>query len=560
QDPDDVRRRRAEQIEQRMDREAKSRDSTLTVEVIELYHGGQYSAYTFKRYNDVRLVMVPHLAIGAFGGDPDNFTYPRYNLDFAFYRVYGDDGRPLRTEQHFQWDEDGAAPGEPVFIIGNPGSTSRLQSVAELEFRRDVSDRYLLDFLRDRVAVLQAFADANPREADRLDLVNTIFSLQNSEKAYEGQLAGLENPGVLARRLKLQRTFRDSIMGDPGLRAEYGGIFEEMAGLQARKRQVAPAYGAFLALTAEGFSSATLHRALLAFQVLNARRRGTPDDALQGLRAQLRGIDDQPAALDRALMAARFRDFAELFGEDTPWVRQILQGRSPEAAAEAIHARTPLADSARAIPAVEDGALTMEDPAVQVVTAYLQTFAGFQQALSEVGAREEELAARLGRARLEVYGPAVPPDATFSIRLADGVVRGYAYNGTLAPTHTTFHGLYDRHYSHGLRYAAGEEHPWALPERWRTPPPDLDLSTPLNFVSTADIIGGNSGSPVVDRDLRVVGLVFDGNIESLPGDYIYLPELNRSVSVDVRGILEALDEVYGMEGLVRELVEGRVPR
>ena len=548
-----------EEVGDAVARDYGGEDEGVVVEVISLWNGGYYSAYVFRRHENVKLVMAPELQIGFFGGDPDNFTYPRYNLDFAFFRVYDDDGRPLRSEPYFPVDLDGAQPGEPVFIIGNPGSTSRLQSVAELEFRRDVSDRYLLEFLRSRIDVLQAFADANPEEAERLDLVNTIFSLQNSEKAYEGQVAGLEDAGVLARRLKLQRAFRDSILADPRLRAEYGGLFEELAELQVRKREVAPAYGAFLALTAEGFSSATLHRALLAFQVLNARGRGAPDEALEGLREQLRGVDDQPAELDRALMAARFRDFAELYGESTPWVQQILGGRTPEAAAAAIHARTPLADSARAVPAVEDGGLTMQDPAVQVVTSYLQAFGRFQQALSQVSAREEEIAARLGRARLEVYGQAVPPDATFSLRIADGVVSSYEYNGTLAPTHTTFYGLWDHYHSYARMYEDERENPWYLPERWRTPPEGMDLSTALNFVSTADIIGGNSGSPVVDRDLRVVGLVFDGNIESLPGDYIYLPELNRSVSVDVRGILEALEEVYGMDALVEELRTGRLP-
>jgi hypothetical protein len=195
----------------------------------------------------------------------------------------------------------------------------------------------------------------------------------------------------------------------------------------------------------------------------------------------------------------------------------------------------------------------MADPALEFFAGFLRPFGAFQTVLAQTGPEEEEIAAALGRARFEVYGTDVPPDATFSLRIADGVVTGYEYNGTQAPIHTTFYGLYDRHYSHG------EDEEWALPERWLSPPATLDLSTPVNFVATADIIGGNSGSPVLDRDLRVVGLVFDGNIESLPGDYIYLPEQgNRSVSVDARGILAALDHVYDADRLVVELTSGQL--
>ena len=528
----------------------------VAVEVISLWNGGHYSAYVFRRYHDVRLVVAPETQMGFYGGDPDNFTYPRYNLDFAFYRIYDADGRPLRSPNYFAWDADGARAEEPVFVIGNPGSTTRLQSVAQLEFRRDVSDRGLLDFLRDRVEVLRAFARANPQDAERLDLQNTIFSLENAEKAYAGQIAGVEDVAVLARRLKLEQSFRDSIAAKPALRAEYGGLFEELARLQATKREAAPGFASFLALTAD-FESATLRRALFAFQLLNAGGSGAPAEALQGLRDELRGVGTQPATLDQALMAARFRDFSRYYG-GAPWLQQILAGRPPEAAAAAIHAASVLADSARAVAAVEGGTLTMQDPAVAAVVAYIQPLAAFQESIGGVSAREEEIATRLGRARLEVFGTDVPPDATFSLRIADGAVRGYSYNGTLAPAHTTFYGLYDRYHAFSRRYQDPNQNPWRLPARWRTPPAGLDLATPFNFVSTADIIGGNSGSPVLDRDLRVVGLVFDGNIESLPGDYIYLPELNRSVAVDARAILRTLDHVYDMDRIVVELSTGRL--
>ena len=220
-----------------------------------------------------------------------------------------------------------------------------------------------------------------------------------------------------------------------------------------------------------------------------------------------------------------------------------------------------LGDSATAVAAVDAGSLGPGDPAIAVIMAYRPVFGAFQQMLSEISPEEERIAAKLGRARMELYGTShVPPDATFSLRIADGVVKGFPYNGTIAPAFTTLYGLYDRHYSFNAQYADLSASPWALPERWLPAPAGLDLTKEVDFVFTADIIGGNSGSPVLDEDLEVVGLVFDGNMESLPGDYIYLPELNRAVAVDVRGIVEALTKVYDMSGLVSELRTGELAR
>jgi len=527
-------------------------DGGYAVETISLYNGGRYSAYVFRRYEDVRLVMAPELQIGFFGGDPDNFTYPRYNLDVSFYRVYGEDGEPLDPGTHFSWSTDGVSPGDVVFVIGNPGSTSRLQTVAELEFRRDVSDQKLLEFLRSRIRVLEAFHEDHPEISEEIDLRNTIFSLSNSEKAYSGMVRGLNDPVIMTRRRDRQRAFQDSIRSDPALSSQYGGLVERMAELQARKREVAPAYGAFLAMTSEDFASATLRRALFAQQLLDARERGVPEQALEGVIDQILAVGSQPAELDEGLMADRFRDVVRNYGEDSEVARSLLQGRTPEGLAAVIRESSVLADSAEAGAAVRNASLGRSDPAVRAAGAYFPTFIEFQRTLQEVSPQEDEVAADLGRARFEVYGTSVPPDATFSLRIADGVVEPYEYNGTRAPVHTTFYGLYDHYHSY-----RGDD-AWALPERWRTVPEGFDLSTPLNFVSTADIIGGNSGSPVINRNLEVVGLIFDGNIESLPGDYIYMPEISRAVAVDVRGILEALDDVYDMDRIVLELTDGRL--
>jgi hypothetical protein len=262
-------------------------------------------------------------------------------------------------------------------------------------------------------------------------------------------------------------------------------------------------------------------------------------------------VGSQPAALQVGLLTARLADLQRYLGADADVVTRLLQGRSPEEAATAIVQASALADSAQAAAALAGGTITTDDPAVRLASVMMPSFGAFQGGFSRLTNEEEAIARQLGRAWYDVYGTSEPPDATFSLRIADGVVKPYTYNGTVAPVYTTFYGLYDHYYSYG----AGSE--WNLPERWREPPPTFDLSTPLNFVSTADIIGGNSGSPVLNRDLELVGVAFDGNIESLPGDYIYLPDRNRAISVDVRGMLEALREIYRADRLVAELQSAR---
>ncbi len=544
-----------EEIEARVLAEHGGEEAGMVVEMISLYAGGRTSAYVFRRYTDVRLVMAPELDIGFFGGDPDNFTYPRYSLDMSFFRVYGDDKQPLDTgEDHFTWSLEGVREGDPVFVIGNPGSTSRLQTVAELEFRRDVSDRGLLAFVDRRIEALQEYYESDPVKAEELDLRNSIFSLMNTQKAYRGMLRGLGDPVIMARRRDTQRQFLEDVRSDPALSAEYGDLVDRMAEVQRQKAEHAPAFGAFLAMTNAEFGSATLVRALYAYQYVMGASQGAPPQALEGVKQEILGVPRQPAALEELLVEARLLDLVESYGPDSELVQQVLEGRTPEGAAAVIVGGSALSDSAATARALETGALDQQDPAIRMMGALLEAIGPFQRAVSTLFPREEEIAARIGRARFEIYGTDVPPDATFSLRIADGVVAPYEYNGTEAPIVTTFYGLYDRHYSFATGGEPREE--WALPDRWLDPPSTFDLSTPLNFVATPDIIGGNSGSPLVNRNLEVVGLAFDGNIESLPGDYIFLTESARTVAVDARGILEALAEIYGADRIVQEMTAG----
>ncbi len=538
-----------EEIVQEITDEFGGEDGGYNVEMVELYAGGRYSVYIFRRYTDLRLVLSPELQIAYFGGDWDNFTYPRYDLDMSFYRVYDENGEPLRTDNYFLFDPQGVADGDLVFVIGNPGTTTRLQTVAQLEFRRDVEDQAILDLLRSRTPALQEYAASHPEEAREMDLRNTIFGFLNFEKSQTGGVAGLHDPIIMAKRRDHERNFQTAIEADPALREEYGGLITRMAEIQEMKRERAPQLSSFIALGHPSLGSATLGRALTATQYLNASAAGAPQETLDQIRDALLE-SSQPREIDEAQMINRFRDIVGYYGEDDPFVEELLEGRTPEGLTAVIMETSVLADSASVAQALQEGTLTPTDPAVRVAQVMIPQIGMAQQVGVSAGQEEAEIASALGRANFAVYGTDVPPDATFSLRIADGVVADYEYNGTVAPVNTTFYGLYDHFYSYG----AGSD--WDLPERWVDIPEGLDLSTPLNFVSTADIIGGNSGSPVIDRNHRVVGLIFDGNIESLPGDYIYLPERNRAVAVDGRGILEALDVVYEADRLVLEVTTG----
>lgn len=545
----DARQSAIERVQQEIAARRGDEQAGIHVEVIPLYHGAQYSAYVFRRYDDVRLVMIPELNLGYFGGNTDNFTYPRYVLDMSLFRVYEEDGAPLETEHYFPWSEDGAAAGSPVFVVGNPGNTLRLETVAQLGFRRDVREPAFLAFLESRADALQMYGEREGEISDALE--NQIFSLLNAVKLFRGRVKALEDPYVMARRRDDEQDFRDSIQATPSLRRSYGGLIDSMAAIQTQKRAYADAHRAFLLLGNPNYSSATLQRALLTHQLLNRAAQGGADASLDELRKNLLGVATRPDGVDRRYLAARLRDVRTYFGADHAIVKAALGGGSPDEVAEQILRTSALADSAQTAQALAAGTLSRKDPAVQLVEAFFPAYQEYRSAWAGLSAREQDIARQLGQARFAIYGTDVPPDATFSLRIADGVVRGYAYNGTEAPPRTTFYGMYEHYASHG------PDSEWNLPDRWLNSPDSFDRSTPVNLVSTNDITGGNSGSPLLNRDLELVGIIFDGNIESLAGDYIYMPDQGmRAISVDVRGMLEALDEMYDADRLVLEVTEG----
>jgi hypothetical protein len=540
------------EIEARLQREYAELGEQLHIQVVSLYNGGRHSAYVFRRFDDVRLVAAAELQMGHFGGDPDNFTYPRYALDFAFLRVY-ENGRPYKTDHYFGWGS-GVEEGDAVFVIGNPGSTNRLATVRQLEFQRDVTLPPRIAFLSSRLAVLRGFIEADPEAAEALNTRVLALSLSNSLKASIGRLAALRDPKIMARKADAERQLQEAIAADPDLQARYGSLFVELASIQAQKDAYRAEAAALYSLGSERGGSSVVRRAVAAVQWLEAREGGASPASLAELRRAAEEISDWPPGVEHQLLTLRFRELSEHLGAADPLVQTVLDGRSPEDAAKALLNRSELRSRSRARNSVAAGRLSAEDPGVRIGAALLERERGYDAAMAPLEERESELEAALGRARFAVYGRSVPPDGSRSPRITDGVVRPYEYNGTLAPVYTTFYGLYERHHAH-----QGEAD-WALPCRWRTPPAGLDLSTPLNFVSTADTYGGNSGSPAVTPDLTIVGLNFDRNIEGLSRDFIYLPERGRNIMVDVRAIEESLEYGYDFDRVLAELETGRVFR
>ncbi|MBI2614575.1 MAG: S46 family peptidase [Gemmatimonadetes bacterium] len=525
--------------------ERLSGETGLRCDVTSLYHGGKYSSYCYRRYDDVRLVFAPETQIGYFGGDYDNFTYPRYDLDVSFFRVYGPDGQSFQTQHYLTWSDSGAAEGSPVFVIGNPGSTSRLNTVAQLEYRRDHQYPSTIRLLESRAGVLDRYIARHPDQ--RSTYINDYFSYTNSLKAYTGELKGLRTPELMARKVAFEKAFQAAVRSDSALRRQYGSLWDEIARLRRQIADVAPRVNA---LNQGGsLRSQTLATALGVLQYAQAATSGmVPDSVLEAFRAELLATEIN-RELDAMILTAQIEDAVQLLGPDDPFVRDALQGRGVEAAATSIVNPSVLPDSARRAALLANPAdlATTPDPAIRLMRSTLPRLRAAFQEFQRLTDAEEVRTSRLARALFDVYGAHIPPDATFTLRIADGVVKGYQYNGTIAPVFTTFYGLYDRHFSHAGRPD------WALPDRWRQPPAGFNLATPLNFVTTNDIIGGNSGSPVINAAGQLVGLIFDGNIESLPGDFIYTTETNRAIAVHSAGILEALRHVYGATRIVTEL-------
>ena len=531
----------------------------LEVAITPLYNGGKYSLYGYKRYTDVRLVLAPEDQLGFFGGDPDNFTYPRFNLDCSFFRVYDEDGNPLKTENFFKWSENGAAVGEPVFVVGNPGNTDRLNTVAQLEYARDIQYPRTLSLLTSLSDMYKEMLKKDPSR--RLELQDMIFSFDNSVKAYGGILDGLRDPVLMQRKKDFEKTFRAAVEADPEMKAKYSNLWDKIAD---SRKQLGEISNKNFALSMNRLS--TPQYFFIADEVIAiAENLKLPeserDDLYVGeeLNNTLATLfpEDFDAEMNKALLENKINALYMYLGADDPLVKKFTGGKQGKEAVEYVLSNskiTNLEDVKDLLKEGPDEVLKGDDPFIYFMMNSKDRAAEYSKKVNEIVEVESAYSQQLGVAVFEIYGTSIPPDATFTLRLADGVVEGFPYNGTYAQPYTTFYGLYDRY------YGQGKEFPWSLPQRWTPPPADFDLATPFNFVSTNDIIGGNSGSPVINKNAEIVGLAFDGNIQSLPGNFIFRTEENRTVSVHSSGMYEAIDKVYKLKRLSAELKAGKITK
>lgn len=541
-----------DQIEEREEKE-----SGLIVSVTKLFNGGRYSLYGYKRYKDVRLVFAPEDQLGFFGGDPDNFTYPRYNLDCSFFRVYDENGKPLKTNHYLKWSENGAKAGEAVFVVGNPGNTDRLNTISQLEFMRDIQYPRTLELLNSLIDLYKNMLKENPER--KLQLQDMLFSLENSQKAFSGILKGLRDPILMKRKIDFEETFKSKVKSNPELNRKYGDLWDKIADIRKELKVVSNknfAFGKNRFITPQYF--------FIAEQVVAlAEELKKPEDQRdelyvgEELENTIASIfpKDFDAKMQNRLLQNRIDVMVKYIGMSDPLVRNFTGGRTGKDALDFILSKSQLTSPEKLKQLIDkgpDAILNSDDPFIQFTLNSKGVIEDIQKKNKELLDLEDSYSSQLGLALFEVYGTSIPPDATFTLRISDGVVEGFPYNGTVAPPITTFYGMYDRYYSFN------KEYPWNLPERWLNLPADFDLSTPYNFVSTNDIIGGNSGSPVINKKAEVVGLAFDGNIQSLPGNFIFRTEENRTVSVHSQGMWEAIDKVYKMKRLSYELKNGKM--
>ncbi|HTS87986.1 MAG TPA: S46 family peptidase [Gemmatimonadales bacterium] len=531
--------------------------SDAACQVITMYRGGQYKLYRFHRYTDVRLVFAPEDQTAFFGGDPDNFTYPRYDLDVSFVRAYVD-GKPAVTPDHFAWSRSGSTEGELVFVIGNPGSTGRLNTMAQLEFLRDVQYPAQLDQLKRQIATYHALANADSSRAKGLR--NLIFGLENAQKAIGGYQAGLLDPSLMAEKRAWEKSFRAKVDADANLKRRYGTAWQTIATITLRRRQIdarrryysSAAYGSRLL----GLAMATLRYGKETAKPDSLRLRPYQEGNRANVERILFGNQPVDMVQEQALLTAYLTAMQRDLPPSDPVRKQALGSRTPEEAAKAMveGATLTTADARKAL--VDGGAQALaasQDPFLKLARVIDPLERALIRENDDLDDREALANEQVARALLAVYGNSVAPDATFSLRISDGEVRRYPMNGTLAAPYTTFYGLYDR--SAGFADAP----PFDLPPRWQQHRDSLDLSTPLDGVSTNDIIGGNSGSPVINRNAQIVGLIFDGNIEMLPNRFLFTERVARSVWVDSRAIVEALRHVYGATALADELAGPPAP-
>jgi hypothetical protein len=547
-----------------LEKAAADPEKNVRADVVTLYAGGQYHLYTFKKYTDIRVVFAPEKQAAFFGGDPDNFEYPRYCLDVAFLRVYEND-KPIKSEHYLTWSPNGSKDDELVFVSGHPGRTNRANTVDELKYLRDTGYPYLLTRLNRLEVLLGAWSGRNERNAQRAE--DELFSIQNSRKARIGGLGGLLDPDLMGRKAAEEKRLREYITGLqrvgaalPPWHAEAMKAFDVVAQAEKVRAELIKEYT--LLEAGAGFNSAsfniarTLARAAEELPKPSGERlREFAEARLPSLKFSL--FSDEPIYedLETLKLADGLTFLATSLGADHELVKKVLAGKSPRERAYDLVSRTRVRDPKVREQLFEGGKAAVDaakDPMIELARLVDGPARAVRKRFeNEVDEPKRQAHAALAKAKFAMDGDKVYPDATFTLRLAFGTVAGYAEDGQSVPPFTTIEGLYKRAAEQGNRG------PFELPKRWAERKDRVDLKTPFNFVCTADIIGGNSGSPVINKNAEVVGLIFDGNIQSLVLDFIYDDSVARAVSVDSRAITEALRKVYDAGDLADELTGKR---
>ncbi len=523
--------------------ENNTKESGLYCQVVTFYNGGQYSLYFYKRYNDVRLVFTPEDQAGFFGGDPDNFTYPRYNLDCTFFRVYDDNGKPLKTPHYFKWSSKGAEVGEPIFVIGNPGTTNRLNTIAQLEYKRDIEYPQSLKTINKYIEVLEEFCNKNPEM--RKYFSDQIFSLTNSQKVYIGMIKALNDPVLMARKKDFEKKFKSAIDNNPKLKEKYANVWDEISEIRKELKSLNPKLSAF---NVSVNSSAYMQIADTLVKLSKKNEKLNKSFITYVFYNNVFGED---------ILKIEIQNLIDNIGYQHPAVSNFIGNRSPDESVEYLKKNSMLMNENSAkdfLKKSPEEILSSNDPFINFILQTIDSVNILEEKSKTLNKKEELANQKLGNAIFEVFGNSIPPDATFTLRISDGVIKKYEYNGTIAPPKTTFYGMYDRYYSFN------KKNPWDIHKLWINPPKEFKLETPFNFISTCDISGGSSGSPVINRNAEIVGLAFDGNIESLPGDFIYTSETPTMVSVDSEGLKEAIKNLYKAKRLSDELQNGRISK
>ncbi len=532
--------------------EKESFESTgMKSECVTLYQGGRHHLYRYKRYTDLRLVFAPEKQAAFFGGDPDNFEFPRYDLDCCFFRIY-ENGKPLQPEHFLEWSKTGCAEDDLVFVAGHPGRTERLYTAEHLAYLRDVRYPRALARLWRREVQLKNFSDRS--EEWRRIAEEEFFGVQNSRKAMTGILEGLQDPQILGEKASTDRRLKAFVWSNPEHAAKWGEAWDQIAKAQKVASEIYVRNTAVNAFGSELFAIAR-HLVRLAEEKPkpNAERlREYNDAALPSLEFQLFSPAPVHTDLEVERMESAFSLLAEWLGFDDRITQLALAGRSPRERAEDLVRNTGLADVA-ARRALYDGGKAAIEASTDPMIRFARSIDADARALrkrieDEIDGPQRDGYAKISAARFLAEGDSVYPDATFTLRLSYGTVKAYEENGARVEPFTRFEGLYRR------SAERGGLPPFDLPRRWIERKDALDPDTPYDFVSTCDIIGGNSGSPVVDRAGAVVGLIFDGNIQSLTGDIAYTEEQARAIAVDSRAMIEAIEKVYDAAPLAKELL------